>query len=61
MNQDSRYPNRAVRRKAEREIRKAIKTGVGIDVRLAGYRVVRADGSIKHSVGHSPKEATRDS
>lgn len=44
-------PNRAARRAAERELRKALKTGVGVSVRLAGYRVVRADGSIRYAVG----------
>lgn len=55
MNQDKKFPNRAARRKAQRDIKKAIKTGVGIDVRLAGYRVVRADGSIKHAAGRQPE------
>lgn len=55
MSQDKQFPNRAARRKAEREIKRAIKTGVGIDVRLAGYRVVRPDGSIKHAVGRQPE------
>lgn len=56
MSQDKQFPNRAARRKAEREIRKAIKTGVGVNVRLAGYRVVRADGSTKYAVGRQPEE-----
>lgn len=55
MNQDK-QPNRAARRRAEREIRKAIKTGVGVNVRLAGYRVVRADGSVKLAIGRQPGE-----
>lgn len=55
MNQDKPQPNRAARRKAEREIKKAIKTGIGVSVRLAGYRVVRPDGSIKISVGRQPE------
>lgn len=55
MSQDK-QPNRAARRQAEREIRKAIKTGVGVSVRLAGYRVVRADGTIKTAVGRQPDE-----
>lgn len=55
MNQDK-QPNRAARRKAEREIRKAIKTGVGVSVRLAGYRVVGPDGSIKYAAGRQPEE-----
>lgn len=49
-------PNRAARRQAERDIKKAIKTGVGVSVRLAGYRVVRADGSVKIAVGRQPEE-----
>lgn len=55
MNQDRPLPNRANRRKAERDLKKAIKTGVGVNVRLAGYRVVRPDGSIKISVGQGPE------
>ena len=58
MSQDK-YPNRVARRKAEREIRKAIKTGVGVDVRLAGYRVVRPDGSVKLAVGKQPEEGSQ--
>ena len=46
--------NRADRRKAERELRKAIKSGVGVKVGLAGYRVVRADGTVKFAVGRLP-------
>lgn len=56
MSQDKPLPNRAARRKAEREIRKAIKTGVGVNVRLAGYRVLRPDGSVKLAVGRQPGE-----
>lgn len=56
MSQDKPLPNRAARRKAEREIKKAIKTGVGVNVRLAGYRVVRADGSVKLAIGRQPGE-----
>lgn len=57
MSQDKQQPlNRAQRRKLDREIRHAIKTGVGVDVRLAGYRVVRADGTIKYAVGRQPGE-----
>lgn len=63
MSQDKQFPNRAARRKAERDIKKAIKTGVGASVRLAGYRVVSADGSIKQAVGSQPidrrEEATQ--
>lgn len=55
MSQDK-QPNRAARRKAERDMRKAIKSGVGVSVRLAGYRVVRPDGSIKLAVGRQPEE-----
>lgn len=55
MSQDK-QPNRAARRKAERELRKAIKTGIGVSVRLAGYRVVRPDGSVKIAVGRQPEE-----
>ena len=46
--------NRADRRKAERELRKAIKSGVGVKVGLAGYRVLRADGTVKLAVGRQP-------
>lgn len=56
MSQDKPAPNRAARRQAEREIKKAIKTGVGVNVRLAGYRVVRADGSVKLAIGRQPGE-----
>lgn len=55
MSQDK-QPNRAARRKAERELRKAIKTGIGVSVRLAGYRVVRPDGSVKLAAGRQPDE-----
>lgn len=64
MSQDKQFPNRAARRQAEREIRKAIKSGVGIGVTLAGYRVVRADGSVKYQAGRAPTkndEANHDS
>lgn len=54
MSQDKPAPNRAARRQAERKIKKAIKTGVGVTVHLAGYRVVRADGSVKVAVGRQP-------
>lgn len=46
--------NRAERRKAQRKIRKAIKTGVGVNVQLAGYRVVRSDGTVKAAAGIAP-------
>lgn len=50
--------NRRERRAAERELRKAIKSGVGVKVGvkvgLAGYRVVRADGTVKLAVGRQP-------
>lgn len=54
MSQDKPAPNRAARRQAEREIKKAIKTGVGLGVRLAGYRVIRPDGSVKVAAGRQP-------
>lgn len=54
MSQVKQFPNRAARRQAEREIRKAIKTGVGVSVRLAGYRVIRTDGTVKVAVGQQP-------
>lgn len=60
MSQDKPLPNRAARRKAEREIKQAIRTGVGVSVRLAGYRVIRPDGSIKHAAGRQPEESNRD-
>lgn len=58
MNQDDQKPrlNRAQRRKLDREMRHNLKTGVGVDVRLAGYRVVRPDGSVKVAVGRQPGE-----
>ena len=46
--------NRANRRRREREIRKAIKTGVGVNVKLAGYRDVRADSTVKIAAGKQP-------
>lgn len=48
--------NRANRRRAQREIKKAIKSGVGVGVTLAGYRVVRPDGSVKQAAGKQPAE-----
>lgn len=48
--------NRAQRRKLDREVKRSIKTGVGVDVRLAGYRVVRPDGTVKVAVGRQPEE-----
>lgn len=48
--------NRAQRRKLDKEIKRAVKTGVGVDVRLAGYRVVRSDGTVKVAVGRQPGE-----
>lgn len=51
MNRDNPRPNRAARRKAQRDLKKAIKSGVGLGVRLAGYRVVRPDGSAKYAAG----------
>lgn len=55
MNQpDPPKPNRAQRRQAQRELRKAIKSGVGLGVTLAGYRVVGPDGSVKVAVGKQP-------
>jgi len=59
MSQDKSFPNRAARRKAEREIKRAIKTGMGVGVRLAGYRVVRADGSVKVAAGRQPGEVRK--
>lgn len=56
MNQDKPIPNRAARRKAERDLKKAIKAGVGVNVRLAGYRVVGRDGSVKLTAGKQPGE-----
>lgn len=46
--------NRRERRAAERKLRKAIKSGVGVKVGLTGYRVVRADGTVKLIVGRQP-------
>lgn len=46
--------NRADRRKAERQFRKAIKSGVGVKVGLAGHCVVKADGTVKLAVGRQP-------
>lgn len=46
--------NRAQRRKLDQEIKRAVKTGVGVDARLAGYRVVRADGSVRYAAGKQP-------
>jgi len=46
--------NRAQRRKLGREIKKTIESGVGVDVKLAGYRVVRADGTVRYAVGRQP-------
>jgi len=47
--------NRAQRRKLDREARRSLKTGVGVNVRLAGYRIVRSDGSVKVAVGRQPE------
>lgn len=49
--------NRAQRRKLDREVRNSIKSGVGVGVTLAGYRVVRPDGTVKLAVGRQPGEA----
>lgn len=58
MNQDDRPAlNRAQRRKLDREVRRSIKSGVGVSVSLAGYRVVRPDGTVKLAVGRQPGEA----
>lgn len=46
--------NRAQRRKLDREVRNSIKSGVGVGVTLAGYRVVRPDGTVKVAVGRQP-------
>lgn len=48
--------NRFDRRRAERELRRAIKSGVGVSAHLAGYRVIRPDGSVKIAVGKPPSE-----
>lgn len=60
MNQDDQKPasalNRAQRRKLDREVKRAFQTGVGVNVKLAGYRVVRPDGSVKVAVGEQPGE-----
>lgn len=56
MSQHKQPLNRAQRRKAARDLRRAIKSGVGVGVTLAGYRVVRADGSIKYAAGTQPGE-----
>lgn len=47
--------NRRERRRAKRELKKAINSGVGIHVSLAGYRIVKADGSVNLAVGQQPK------
>lgn len=52
--------NRADRRRAQRTIRKAIKTGVGVSVRLAGYRIVSADGRVKQAVGRQPGDVQEE-
>lgn len=46
--------NRRERRAAERELRKAIKSGVGVKAGVVGYRVVKADGTVKLAVGRQP-------
>lgn len=56
MNQDKQPLNRAQRRKAERDLRRALKGGVGVGVTLAGYRVVRSDGTVKYAAGKQPLE-----
>lgn len=56
MSQAKQSLNRAQRRALDREIKRTIKTGVGVDVRLAGYRVVRSDGTVKVAVGRQPGE-----
>lgn len=48
--------NRASRRKAQRELKKAVRTGVGVNVRLAGYRVIRPDGTTRVEAGLRPAE-----
>lgn len=58
MNQDEKPAlNRAQRRKLDREVRNSIKSGVGVSVSLAGYRVIRADGTLKAAAGRQPGEA----
>lgn len=49
--------NRAQRRELDREVKRSIKTGVGVSVSLAGYRVVRPDGTVKLAVGRQPAKA----
>lgn len=57
MNQDDQPKlNRAQRRKLDREVKRSIKSGVGVSVTLAGYRVVRPDGTVKLAVGRQPGE-----
>lgn len=56
MSQDKQPLNRAQRRKLDREVKRGIKTGVGVGVTLAGYRVVRPDGTVKVAVGRQPGE-----
>lgn len=46
--------NRRQRRAAQRELKRMVKTGVGVDVRLGGYRVVRPDGTVKVQAGSVP-------
>lgn len=41
--------NRKQRRERERAIRKAIKTGVGVNVQLKSWRVVGPDGRVKQT------------
>lgn len=48
--------NRAQRRKLDRDVKRSIKSGVGVSVSLAGYRVVRSDGTVKVAVGRQPGE-----
>lgn len=41
--------NRKQRRERERVIRKAVKTGVGVNVQLKSWRVIDRDGNIKQA------------
>lgn len=49
--------NRRERRAAERQFRKAIKSGVGVKAGVVGYRVVGADGTVKFQKGRQPAES----
>lgn len=53
---DDGFPNRAARKAAARQLKKAIKSGVGVSVKLAGVRVIAADGTVKYASGRVPEE-----